>query len=384
MLVIPGPLLRQCAGIRGRSLAGEEILMSYPKPALGSHTMAEILSQPRCWEECLTGLETAGSLEKLSRQLSRTGEWLFIGCGSSYYIALAAAASWSWITGLRARAVPASEVLLFPETVLAGDGPLYPVIISRSGATSEAVKAADYLENQRKIRTLAVSCAAHQKLESISSATLSLLPADEQSTVMTRSFTSMLLGIQALGAVLAKKPEFGEALKSVPLPSQRILDCMQNAIAEFVRSHSFGGYVFLGQGPLFGIASEGHLKVKEMSCSSAEVYHSLEFRHGPKALIGPETLLTCMLSDTGYEAEREVLQEMKGLGATTLVLANKADQKVRAAADLLIELNLNVPEYARLAVYALAGQLLGYYTGIEKGLDPDHPRNLSRVVILNR
>jgi glucosamine--fructose-6-phosphate aminotransferase (isomerizing) len=141
--------------------------------------------------------------------------------------------------------------------------------------------------------------------------------------------------------------------------------------------------VFLAQGPFFGLASEGQLKVKEMSCSYAQVYHSLEFRHGPKAIVGPETLLTFLMSETGYEAEREVLEEMKDLGATTLVVTNTADDRVRRAADLLLELNLDVPECARLGVYVFACQLLGLYTGLKKGLDPDRPRNLTRVVILN-
>jgi glucosamine--fructose-6-phosphate aminotransferase (isomerizing) len=194
----------------------------------------------------------------------------------------------------------------------------------------------------------------------------------------------MLLGIQALGACMAGRKEFSAALRRLPMLAQRALDSMQPAIQRLVEAHSFADYVFLAQGPLFGIASEGHLKVKEMSCSFAQVYHSLEFRHGPKALVDPDMLLTFLMSETGYDAEREVLEEMKALGGTTLVIANEADARVRDAADFLIELKLDLPEYARIVVYAMAAQLLGLYTGIKKGLDPDHPRNLSRVVILGQ
>ena len=48
-----------------------------------------------------------------------------------------------------------------------------------------------------------------------------------------------------------------------------------------------------------------------------------------------------------------------------------------------MELQLDVPEYARLAAYIITGQFLGLYTGLKKGFDPDRPRNLSRAVILN-
>ena len=137
-----------------------------------------------------------------------------------------------------------------------------------------------------------------------------------------------------------------------------------------------------GQGPLFGIASEGQLKVKEMSCSYAQVFHTLEFRHGPKAIAGPETLLTFLLSESGYEEERKVLEEMKALGATTLVIANQADDAARQNADFLLELHLDAPECVRQVGYLVACQLLGLYTGLKKGYDIDSPRNLTRAVIL--
>jgi glucosamine--fructose-6-phosphate aminotransferase (isomerizing) len=74
---------------------------------------------------------------------------------------------------------------------------------------------------------------------------------------------------------------------------------------------------------------------------------------------------------------------VKGLGGRTLVVTNAADAAMRRGADFLVELNLDLPEFARLAAYALTGQLLGYFTGLKKGFDPDRPRNLSRVVTLN-
>jgi glucosamine--fructose-6-phosphate aminotransferase (isomerizing) len=73
---------------------------------------------------------------------------------------------------------------------------------------------------------------------------------------------------------------------------------------------------------------------------------------------------------------------MKELGAVTLVIANRATTAVRKSADYLVELSLTIPEPARAAAAVIPGQLLGFYTGLRKGLDPDSPRNLSRVVML--
>jgi len=357
--------------------------MSSTEKSSESNTQNEILSQPRCWEECFIVLEEGKQLEKAGNYFDQGAECLFIGCGSSYYISQAAAASWELITRTPARAVPASELLLFPDLVLNGSAKCQPILVSRSGYSSEVVRAAKYLERSRNIRTLAISCSKHHPLEEISTCTIYLLPANEKSVVMTRSFTSMLLGLQFLAAYFAQRKEITEGLRQLPAGVQPILDSVNPRIQAFVQSRTFADYVFLGQGPLFGIASEGQLKIKEMSCSYAQVFHTLEFRHGPKAIVGPETLITFLLSETAYAAERRVWEEMEELGATTLVIANKADAAIRRQAEFLVELKLESPEYVRLAAYLVTSQLLGFYTGLKKGYDVDRPRNLDRAVILS-
>jgi glutamine---fructose-6-phosphate transaminase (isomerizing) len=168
-----------------------------------TNTLNEILSQPQCWRDCLKALQNCPPLESIAERISPDAVCLFLGCGSTYYVAQAAAASWTHITGRRARAVPASDLLLFPDLVLMRGFKYQPILISRSGNTSEVLQAAEYLERRRSIRTLVISCTADQPLDALASFTLHLLPADEQSTVMTRSFTSMVLGLQFLAARMA-------------------------------------------------------------------------------------------------------------------------------------------------------------------------------------
>ncbi len=354
------------------------------KAVPGAHSLAEILSQPQFWGRCLQGLERHGSLAEIRQPFRSAREWLFVGCGSSYYIALSAAAAWSSITGMRARAIPASELLLFPEIVLAGSENLVAVVISRSGRTSEAVRAAQVLEREKNIRVLAVTGTPDQPLEQIATATLPLLPCDEQSTVMTRSFTSMLIGLQYLAACEANNSALLNSFGKLPGLAQRAMDSLYPRVRDFASTRQFADFVCLGQGPLYGLACETALKVNEMSVSYAQNFHTLEFRHGPKSIVGPETLVMFLLSEQGYDAECEVLQEIKGLGGTTLAVANRADARARAASDLLIEFDFELPEILRLAPYVFSGQLTGLYTGLKKGLDPDNPRHLSRVVVLNR
>ena len=356
--------------------------MSVAAEGGGDRTRAEIFSQPQCWRACFEALEKSQQIKKLAAKIRPDIECLFIGCGSSYYISQTAAASWQLITGRPARAVPASELLLFPELVLDAGRKCQPILVSRSGSSSEVVRAAEYLEQQRHIRTLAISCGEHQPLDEASSDALYVLPADERSVVMTRSFSSMLLAAQALAAQVANRTDIAEGLLRIPARMQAILDSAHARIQEFVERHTFADYVFLGQGPLFGIASEGQLKISEMSCSYAQAFHTMEFRHGPKAIVGPETLITFLLSESAYAEEREVLEEMKSLSATTLVVANQPDGSARQNADFLLELNLDAAECVRQVGYLIVCQLLGLYTGLKKGYDVDNPRNLTRAVIL--
>ncbi len=348
----------------------------------GAHSLDEILSQPQCWSATLEDLQQKKTLHSVAKRFARATEWVFIGCGSSYYVALSAAATMGRLTGLRSRALPTSEVLLYPDVVPSGTGNCVPVLISRSGLTSEVVAAAELLKG-RGIPTLAITCATGQPLEEFASETILLARADEKSTVMTRSFSSMLLTLQALAAVMVGDSGFLDSLSLMAQDVAPLLPTLPEKLRTFVSGHDFDDYVYLGQGPFYGLACEGALKVTEMSVSYAQSFHTLEFRHGPKSIVGPETLLVFLLSESGYQPECEALREMKSLGATTLAVTNRADGIVRGASDLVVELQLDVPEYARLAPYLFVGQLLGLHTGLKKGLNPDSPRNLSRVVLLD-
>jgi glucosamine 6-phosphate synthetase-like amidotransferase/phosphosugar isomerase protein len=79
----------------------------------------------------------------------------------------------------------------------------------------------------------------------------------------------------------------------------------------------------------------------------------------------------------------ELLEEMKQLGAATMVIANRVEGRAQRAADFAVELGLQAPEFARPAAFTIWGQLYGVYYGLKKGLNPDAPKNLTRVVVLD-
>src|SRR5260370_754632 len=203
----------------------------------GQHTLSEILSQPQCWNACLAQLAASAELHA-AIQLARPGaEWIFVGCGTSYYLAQAAASSFNYLQ-LPAQAVPASDLVMYPALTLHAGGDYIPVVISRSGLTSEAIRAAQMLEKDHNLRTIAITCADGQPLEAACSVTLKLLDADERSTVMTRSFTSMLLGLQYLAATVSGNDAFLRSLVKLPQQSEPLLTDVPQRLRLFFESPS--------------------------------------------------------------------------------------------------------------------------------------------------
>lgn len=348
-----------------------------------THTLPEILSQPATWLASQREAASDPAFQSASGRLSSASEILFVGCGSSFYLAEAAAAGWTLLAGRRTRALPASELLLFPDLCGLGAAGLKVVVISRSGRTSEAIRAAEFLTKKRKIETIGISCALDSELSKVCDVTIALPSADEQSMVMTRSFTSMLLALLRLAVPAAAVGSFTSSLESVAAALSTRIQSLNERAESFVAKHTFADYIYLAQGPFFAVAREAALKMTEMSCSYAQPYHALEFRHGPKSIVAPETCLTFLLSESGMQAESEVLVEMKELGGTIVAICNRANDAVRRAADFLFELEADASELSFLAPFLVLPQLLGFHAGVKKGFNPDEPKNLSRVVILD-
>jgi len=348
----------------------------------GEHTLSEILSQPQIWSETETQLRESQLLEKFASLYSPRSPWLFVGCGSSYYLSRLIAALWTKHFYIPATGVPASELLFAPEETLRRLGAEQIVLMSRSGETTEVLRAAEILQKHKTVQTLGVTCNPQSPLEALCTHTFKLNWADEKSTVMTRSFTAILLAFQRLGLQFVGDTQISAALDQLPQKGQAWLNKNAKKIREFASRKKFKDYVFLGQGAHYWLAQEAGLKVTEMSSSYAQVYHSMEFRHGPRSIAGPETLITFYISEAAAAEEELLVKELKQLGAGICVIANRATPELKKHSDLLIELALDGPEFARYAVTAIPAHLIGTAIGLRKGLNPDAPKNLTRAVVL--
>jgi glutamine---fructose-6-phosphate transaminase (isomerizing) len=341
-------------------------------------TLTEILSQPGAWKFVLDRPE---STFKTAAALCLQRETTFIGCGTSYYLALSAASAFTRVTGAGSRAVPASDILFYPDHVFQNPGAdRLGIVISRSGTTTEAVLAARKIKTELGMPACAVSCRPESELVGICDHALLAEAADEKSVVMTRSFTSMLLTIQRLAAEVSRNGKYSKELESLPRLGIEVMDKTAALAPEIVRNRDWSSFVYLGQGPYYGLACEAMLKMKEMSLSVSEAYHTLEYRHGPMSMVNDRMLITFFISDRGRKEETVLLGEMKKLGAGILTVCENGGGGIREASDYCFELNSGLSDSARLILCIPLIQLLAYHWARSKGIDPDHPKNLTQVV----
>ena len=344
----------------------------------GIHTQAEILSQPSVWAKTLDEFEQQSpSLIQAWRDNSPR-QILFIGCGSSYYLAQTAARLFRTVTGIPSHAYPASEMFLFPRQVLAEPGQTHLVAISRSGTTTEVLLAVEQFRRLGGSAAWAITCYRESTLAQTVDGALTASTAQEKSLAQTRSFTSMLLLAQALAATVGRQE--ATVLARLPEVGQELLAGTAILTAGIGRQPELNQFFFLGSRALYGLAGEAMLKIKEMSLSHSESYHFLEFRHGPKALVNPQSLVVGLLSAKARAHEHQVLLEMGQLGAETLALAPRT---TASGITYSLTLDSGLPDWAMPVLYLPPLQLLAYHRAISKGLDPDHPRHLQAVVHLN-
>jgi len=343
----------------------------------GQHTLTEINTQPAAWAAALRAFESIQEQVKRAWASQTPQQVLFTGCGSTHYLAQTAAALFQELTGVSARACPASEVVLFASQVLADPRHTLLVAISRSGATTETLEAMSHFRRLGGKAAWGITCNPKSPVAQETEMALLAEAAQEQSIAQTRSFTSMLVLVQALAATLAGQDS--GPLAALPELGQALLEQTAPLVETLGRDPELERYFFLGSGIHYGLANEAMLKMKEMSLSHSEAFHFLEFRHGPKSMVDERSLLIGLLSHRACVPEQQVVDEMAALGAQTLTLGPTPAGRETARH---IFLDRRLPAWATPALYLPPLQLLAYHRAIGKGLDPDNPRHLEAVVHL--
>ncbi|HEY5158354.1 MAG TPA: SIS domain-containing protein, partial [Anaerolineales bacterium] len=246
----------------------------------GQFTRKEIQSQPEAWAAALDVLtQTRRSVLDLD-PAHRFDNIIYTGCGSTYYLSLAAAALTQELTGLPIRAFPASELWLSPgSSYVAGKTLL--VAVSRSGETTETLRACEAFLKDKRGDLLTLSCYGEMPLAKMGALNIVLPSGQEQSVAQTRAFSTLYLGTMVLACLWAGREDLFASLSKLPEAGARVLKNYSSLAAELGRDASIDRFFWLGSGARHGLACELSLKMKEMSLSHSEPFYFMEFRHGP-------------------------------------------------------------------------------------------------------
>jgi glutamine---fructose-6-phosphate transaminase (isomerizing) len=341
----------------------------------GISTYKEIMAQPEAWAQALEVVHLRR--HELEALLSHDyDQVLFTGCGSTFYLSLAAAALFQEMTGRMARAVPGSELLLNPQTVLAGQGTgkTLLVAISRSGSTTETIRSVEQFKLHKYGPVIAITNYGDQPLAKLADLALVIEKGQEESIAQTRSFASMYVAATALAALASGDNSLLDSMSGLPQVGRRLLADYEPLARQLGENLNFDRFYFLGSGIRYGLASEVNLKMKEMTLTHSEPFHFLEFRHGPMSMVTDSALIVGLVSEKNSIHEAAVLEEMRDMGGSLLSLGEK---------DTLVQFASGTPESVRSVLYLPVLQLLAYYRSLAKGLNPDRPNNLTAVVRLN-
>lgn len=335
-------------------------------------TYSEILTQADAWQQAL---EIVASNRERLQEMRRESfdRVLFTGCGSTYYLSLAAASVFQELTGVPALGVPASELWLYPETICIKNTRTLLVAISRSAETTETITAVKEFVKQRDGLVLTVTNYGDMPLAKMGAAKFVIESGREKSVAQTRAFTSMYVCLTAIAAILAEREDLFDAMHRLPEAGRDLLEKYDPLAKEIGSDLALDRFYFLGSGPRYGLACEANLKMKEMSLTHSEPFHFLEFRHGPMAMATKTTALLALLSKSHRAEEDKVVSEMERYGVRKISLAD-------SHADIILP--GGIPESVANVLYLPVMQLMAYYRSLAKGLDPDRPTHLGTVVRL--
>lgn len=362
-----------------------------------TYTEIEIFQQPEVWKKVFEEIQGQrdGIGKFLSSHLSNANTTILLtGAGSSAFVGESVELVIAEATGLNTRAIATTDLVTHPEAVdPLSDTPVILISFARSGNSPESVETVKLLESRLgKLKHLVITCnpdGALAKMAEQDSSThyCIVLPEEtnDKSLAMTSSFSSMLLS----SLLVFNLDKLGEAqawVEHVGKETSKIFDNVE--LLKDLARFDFDRAIFLGSGPLLGIANECHLKLQELTDGQVICKHDscLGFRHGPRAVVKENTLLVFFLSPDAHVAKYEndlVSSIVQGGGYLDMVLVGQENES--AESNYMVPVNKHPNDVAGVFIlpYVVIGQLLGLYKSQELGLNPDNPSvngAISRVV----
>ncbi|MCD6301835.1 MAG: SIS domain-containing protein [Staphylothermus sp.] len=342
----------------------------------GSKTLQDIEEIPVAVDNVI---KYRSKLEYIAKELLGISpkKIFFIGCGSSYYLALLIQSPLVRVMNhVFSLSLPSSEAFIYYNELF--DDKAVVIGISRSGETAETLTALEKAK-ARGSYTILLSITNESRGKHIVDKYVYLDAGIERSIVMTKSFVTLSLAGLLLTSTIREYYK-GEHIKQDYLYSfknyvEEIIQYKDNYLEKgrMYAEKQIERFVFLGSGPSYAIALEGSLKFKETSYVATEAIHALEFRHGPMATIG-ENQVEVIINPSGesYDLVYRLYKDIQEYEGKILRLSD------RDKPDIVLP-NTGAEELSALAAI-IPLQIIAIGYALAKGRDPDKPRNLVRYV----
>lgn len=355
------------------------------------YMLKEIFEQPAALTDTLYGRVSDQRVlpdslgPRASELLPKVENIHIVACGTSYHAGSVGKYWMESIAGIPCQVEIASEyryrqVVVPPNTLF--------VTLSQSGETADTLEALRQAKDAGYIGSLTICNSAHSSMVRESDLVMMTQAGPEIGVASTKAFTTQLLSVLLVTLMLARHRGMTQVREAELVPhiyhvaaaveAALKMDGKLQVVAEDFAEKEHA--LFLGRGPMWPIAMEGALKLKEISYIHAEAYAAGELKHGPLALIDEEMpVIVVAPNNELLDKLKSNMQVVRARGGQLYVFADSNTGLESEPGITVIEM----PHVDRLIapiVYTVPLQLLSYYVALLKGTDVDQPRNLAKSV----
>jgi glucosamine--fructose-6-phosphate aminotransferase (isomerizing) len=348
--------------------------------------LKEIHEQPACLRNTLRLQEHY--LDLMATFLDRAREVFFVACGTSYHACLAASYMFSKLAFLPTYPVIASEFVEQHGKSVNIDSTI--LTVSQSGETADTLAAVN-CARERAATVLGLTNAIGSTLTRVSRVYIGQQSGPEIGVAATKTFSSQLSVLAQMALRLAKKRGkvsqdemdfLAERMQQLPDTVETIIHTQEEKAKQIAKKYKDAKtFFFLGRGISTATAYEGRLKLMEIAYAPSIAFPAGESKHGPISLVQPgfPVVFICPKDGTHRTLVGNIM-EMKARGASIIAVIEEGDEEIKKLAEDYLEVPKGVPEVLSPIPFVVPLQLLAYYIAVERGHNPDTPRNLAKSV----
>ncbi len=315
-------------------------------------------------------------IEKVIAKFPEFNRICFVACGTSYHASMVGKYLFETLLGTPTDVVLASE-FVFSEGAL--DEQTLVILISQSGETADTLRAMKIAN--KKSKTLAIVNVLGSTATREADHVIYTRAGPEIGVAATKTYVSQLTSIYMLAIAMNGDKKLLEKLKMVPRYMKHALEGEDHIIQIAKKYKDSFDFFFIGRGFSYPTALEGALKLKEITYIHGEGYAAGELKHGPLALIDDDVpVLAVVPPGDSHDKTLSNIEEVRARGASVIAVGSSDDDDLRSQAHDIIGFEDGINEMLSPIPYVVPLQLLSYYISVERGIDPDKPKNLAKCV----